>query len=511
MAVNERGLVVIGAQSTFFSIVNVRTMAVLEHGEYPVAVGEDIYATHRIEPATVDALVAALAAIRQVFADYGIKKVAIVGSHTFYEAQNAQFVRDQILSRTGDSVDPLTLSQESFYRTQAVLGKFPAFDAVTQKGAVLIDISSGSVELTAFDQGEFGFSRNLSLGPLRVFEVMSDLQRSVPNYVEVMRDYIDSRLVDFMRLLPPNARYPHMILMGSALSLFEHLIPTGETVAETDAAGFKLIYQEVTQASDQYLAEHYDLTATQAAQVLPTVLLIAQLIETLGGEKIWFSNLKLIDGLEVSTAVAAGTKVGTIDPEEEIRISARNLADRYQVDPAHRDATVLFAGQLFDRLRKLHGLGKRARLLLQIAAMVTDVGSYVDTHRHFEHSAYIIMASELVGLTQVEQRMVATIARYHSSATPQLDLSDMGEPDANRRLVIAKLTALLRVADSLDAARLQKIDKIRVSITPDRVLLTATAHDELALEQWTLARKGQFFAAVFGLPIEMKGKTSHGD
>lgn len=507
MAVSERGFVVIGAQFVFFSITDLRTLKEVERGSYPVATGEDIYATHEIEPETVDQLVVALQTIDRLMKDYGVRDVQVVGSHSFFEAENAQFIRDQLQSRTGLVVSTLTLSEESFYRTQAVLGKFPNFNQVTKDGTVLIDISSGSAELTAFADGDFGFSRNLSLGPLRVFEVMADLQRTVPNPVEVMRDFIDSRLADFMRLLPKNQHYPHVILMGSALSVFSALIPTGADTVEIDRDGFKLLYQEITHASDQYLSEQYDLTPTEIAQVLLTVLLVYRLIKSLNSDEIWISDLKLLDGLEVNAASEAGSKAVNIDSDHEILISARNLAERYMVDPKHRDFTVKYALQLFDRLKKLHGLGKRERLLLEIAATVTDVGAYVDTHKHYEHSDYIIQASELIGLTAAEQRMVATIARYHSSDTPQTDLSDLTELNANRRLVIAKLTALLRVADALDASRQQKIEKLRVSLQKDRVLLTVTASDDVELERWSLRTKGAFFAAVYGLPIELKGKT----
>ncbi|KRK70463.1 exopolyphosphatase [Lacticaseibacillus nasuensis] len=508
MAATEHGFVVIGAQSVGFSITNLRTLKELERGKYPVAIGEDIFAAHQILPETVDAIVAAFTAIQQLFADYGVKAITVSGSHSFFEAQNAQFVWDQLLSRTGWAVQPQTLAQESFYRTQAVFARFPHFSEITKTGTVLIDISSGSVELTAFTDGEFGFSRNLSLGPLRVYEVMSDLQRTVNNYVEVMQDYIDSRLLDFMRLLPHAEQYPNMILMGSALSLFETLIPTGERMVETDRDGFDLIYREVTHSSDQYLSEEYDLPINQVEQVLPTVLLLYRLVKTLNSQRIFISNLKLLDGLEADAAWGAGFRPVTLDPTKEIIQSAQNLADRYQVDVAHRDATVTFVLQLFDRLKKLHGLGKRERLLLQIAATINDIGSYVDTHKHYEHSDYIIRASELMGLTRTEQEMVATIARYHSSDLPQLNLGDLPEMGAARRLIIAKLSALLRVADSLDASRQQKITALRVSLRPDAVVLTATASDDIALERWTLQQKGKFFTAVFGLPIELKGRTS---
>lgn len=505
---SDRGFIVIGAQAIFFSITNLRTLKELERGHYPVAIGEDIFATHQIQPDTVDATVLALNTIRQLFNDYGVSDTTVVGSHSFFEADNAQFVWDQIVSRTGWQIQRATLSQEAFYRTQAVFARFPNFETITKKGTVLIDISSGSVELTAFTNGEFGFSRNLSLGPLRVFEVMSDIQASVPNYVEVMRDFIDSRLVDFMRLLPADVDYHNMIIMGSALSLLETLIPTGKTAVETDREGFDLLYHEVIHSSDQYLADTYELPMNQVSQVLPTVLLVYRLVKTLHASKIWVSNLKMLDGLEVNSALSAGYKPVALDPTQEIVISAQNLADRYQVDPKHRDATVTFALQLFDRLKKLHGLGKRERLLLQIAAIVNDIGSYVDTHKHYEHSDYIIRASELMGLNAIEQQMVATIARFHSSDSPQIDLGDLPLMSSARRLTIAKLSAILRVADSLDASRQQKIQSIRVSQKLDQIVLTATANDDVELERWTLKRKGQFFAAVFGLPIVLKGRLS---
>ncbi|MFD1433308.1 MULTISPECIES: Ppx/GppA phosphatase family protein [Lacticaseibacillus] len=504
---SEQGFIVIGAQNIFFSITNLRHLEEVERGQYPVPIGEDIFATKEIQPETVDTAVDALQAIFQLFRDYGVHHYDAVGSHSFFEAANAQFVVDQLYSRTGLMVAPQTLAQESFYRTQAVFARFPHFKEIIKDGTVLIDISSGSVELTAFRNGKFGFSRNLSIGPLRVFEVMSDVQATVPNYVDVLRDYIDSRLLDFMRLLPRDVHYTNVILMGSALSLFERLIPVGEATVETDREGFDLIYNEVTHASDQYLSDEYDLPMSQTSQVLPTVLLLYRLIKNLNSDKVWISNLNLLDGLEVDRAADKGFMHAGFDPDEEIVVSAQNLAERYRVDPKHRDATVQFSLQLFDRLKKLHGMGKRERLLLQIAATVNDVGSYIDTHHHFIHSEYIIQASELMGLTSTEQKMVATIARYHSSDQPQTDLSDLAELNSARRLTIAKLAALLRVADSLDASRQQKIESLRVSVKPDEVLLTATANDDVELERWTLARKGRFFAAVFGLPIELKGRT----
>lgn len=502
----EQGFIVIGAQTITFLVTNLKTLASIERGSYPIGVGEDIFATGQIENDTVETMMTVLTTIHRLFTDDGVSAFTVVGSHSFFEAANASFVTDQVMSRLGLQIERATTAQESFYRIQAMHVSFPDFATITQTKTVLVDISSGSVELMAFDHGEFGFSRNLSLGPLRVEELMGELAHSVGNEAAIMQDFIDSRLLDFLRL-QPSAGYPNVILMGSALSLFEALIPAGKPTVETDRAGFELLYHEAATVPAQALMRQYHMSAAQAAQVLPTMLLVNRLVHSLNAQRIFVAKLKLIDGLAVNTALVAGYNLDKVDPTKEILISAQNLAKRYQVDPLHQQATVTFALQLFDRLKKLHGLSKRERLLLQIAATVNDVGSFIDTHRHYAHSDYIISASALMGLTGTEQRMVATIAHFHSSDTPQLDLGDLVGFDTRQRLAIAKLSALLRVADSLDASRQQKIEKIRVSVQKEAVVLTATASKGVAFEQWTLTQKGAFFASVFGLAIQLKGKV----
>jgi exopolyphosphatase/guanosine-5'-triphosphate,3'-diphosphate pyrophosphatase len=183
------------------------------------------------------------------------------------------------------------------------------------------------------------------------------------------------------------------------------------------------------------------------------------------------------------------------------------LADHYRVNRKHQQFVVNFSRQLFDRLKKIHGMGKKERILLEIAAILDDVGSYVNNHNHTAHSDYIIQNSEVLGLSDVELKMVAAVARYHSSSTPSNELSRFDELPIQQRMTIAKLAAILRLADALDASRQQKIQSIRVSLKdPTKVVIQATANDDIELERWTFERKGEFFESVFGVQPELKGR-----
>ena len=59
------------------------------------------------------------------------------------------------------------------------------------------------------------------------------------------------------------------------------------------------------------------------------------------------------------------------------------------------------------------------RLLLQVAALLHDVGIYVSLRSHHKHTQYILAASQIFGLSDEETAIVANIARYHRGALPQ--------------------------------------------------------------------------------------------
>ena len=504
---SNQGLVVVESQGVAFSITNPKDLHKIETGTYPVPVGEEIFSSHLLSPLLTAALQDALLAVKQVFADYGVTDYATYGGQSFFEADNADFVRDQLFNRTGMWVHKLTVPEEAYHRTSAVMQNFPHFDKLSQDGTVLVNVGGGTVELIAFNNGTFSFARNLNLGPLRVFEDLKDVQRSADNYVDILREFIDSRLLDFLRLLPQKHDYKHMILMGSALRLVNPMWPKLDN-RRLKRNDFRGIVREVSRASDQYLSSMYGIDPDVVSQVLPTMTLLNQLVRKLDPDAIWISSLRLIDGLEVNQAIENGSHAVKFDPTEETVASALTLSNWYHVDEKHRDTTVTFALQLFDRLRKLHQLGKRERLLLETAALITDIGSYIDTHSHAKNSEYIINSSDIMGLSSRELTIVATIARYHTSATPQLDMSALKTFRGGDRLIVAKLSAILRVADSLDTSRRQKIDNISVSMRGNQVTITANTHENLELEKWTLGQKGRFFEAVFGMPVRLKGRNT---
>jgi len=167
------------------------------------------------------------------------------------------------------------------------------------------------------------------------------------------------------------------------------------------------------------------------------------------------------------------------EPEARERRSAllqgvKRLADAFDPEPGHSAQVTALALTLFDRLAGLHGFQGRPRLLLEIAAVLHDIGwSRTKNNGHHKHSRDMILEAELPGLTSRERNLCALIARYHNKAMPDKKRHrTFAELPKQDRGLVAWLAAILRVADGLDclhngAARIAEctVGKKRLTIS----------------------------------------------
>lgn len=64
---------------------------------------------------------------------------------------------------------------------------------------------------------------------------------------------------------------------------------------------------------------------------------------------------------------------------------------------------------------------------------------------------------------------------------------------------MAKLAAILRLADALDVSRKQKITGCRTVMKENQFRVIVTSREDLSLERWTFEKQSGFFEEVFGL------------
>ena len=186
---------------------------------------------------------------------------------------------------------------------------------------------------------------------------------------------------------------------------------------------------------------------------------------------------------------------------KQITAGALNLLRKYHGDEGHAQFVSDVSLKIFDALKNEIALDERARVLLQVAATLHDIGIFIRMENHHEHSAYIISNSEFFGLTQNEITIVSQIAKYHRGhSNPQDDDHFQMLPRASR-MTILKLTAIIRIADAIDRSHTQKFTELKIAKQRDSLLIYTGNKHNTVLERQALGEKGGMFESVFGYKV----------
>jgi exopolyphosphatase/guanosine-5'-triphosphate,3'-diphosphate pyrophosphatase len=187
--------------------------------------------------------------------------------------------------------------------------------------------------------------------------------------------------------------------------------------------------------------------------------------------------------------------------------AARALADRYDPDPEHAVQVCSTAEALFDATRGLHGLGREHRRLLTAAALMHDVGLATQPAQHHKGSRDLILETKLPGFTEEEVKILACTARYHRKAHPQPGHRVYGDLGDEARQVVAKLAAILRIADGLDRSHLGATTDLRLDQHGHTLCVYVRQKNPSPMDIWGAMRKRQLFEETFRVDVEILPET----
>jgi exopolyphosphatase / guanosine-5'-triphosphate,3'-diphosphate pyrophosphatase len=211
----------------------------------------------------------------------------------------------------------------------------------------------------------------------------------------------------------------------------------------------------------------------------------------------------MLDSLLLDVKVKLESTAATDLIARQIELAACALGRKYHFDEAHALHVWQLSRQLFDGLQEITHLPERARLLLGVAALLHDIGYYISFHSHERHSAYLITASEIMGLGPQDLERVAIVARYH-----RRDYGDMKSPELSHfppavRVELLKMSALLRLADALDDDNEQRVVQVRSELSGELLRLYAQTRsgdrEAFASIMQSFKTKANLFEEIFGI------------
>lgn len=461
--------------------------------------GSDTYAMGKISNEKMDELCRTLKDFSDIMKTYRVGSYKAYGTSAIRETQNTTIVQDQIAQRTGIRVELLSNSEQRFLDYKSVASKGESFRKIIEEKTAILDIGGGSIQLSLFDNDTLVSTQNLRLGVLRMQEYLNRFSVRSTRSEELIYEMAMARLGTYKRLYLKDREIRNLIVVDDYLSPWavrRHNGDSGKAVLERE--DFDRLFEMLHSQDPIQIARSMDIPEERIPLTFISAVLIKCIAQLMGAERIWLPGVTLCDGIAYEYGEKIRMFQGEHDFEKDIIASAFNINKRYMGSRARSEALDHITTTIFDSMKKVHGLGKRERLYLRLAAILHDCGKYISLVNTGETSFQIIMSTEIIGLSHQEREIVASVVRFNHSMFVY-DVERTGGLEREAFLVVAKLTAILRLASGLDRSHKQKLKGLRTALKEDQLVITVDTQEDITLEKGFVEANGEFFKEVFSV------------
>lgn len=495
----------IGASAIRLVVAETPPLRPIEQASRAVQLGKDTFTHGRLGAATIEAALKALEGFRRILDTYGVVRYRAVATSAVREASNRDTFLDRIRLRTGLEVEVIDGSEENRLTYLAVRDQLKSHEAWASTGTLLAAVGGGSADLSILRKGEPLHSGTYALGSIRMRQSLASWHGSHEQGVRLLRRHIHNVVDDIRRSMPLRAVTHLVALSGDARFAALHLLRNetdDESLLSVPRDAFLAFVDQLAGEDIETLVDGRHLPLAEAETLVPALLAYRELLTETQAQDVLVPDASLRTGLLIDLT-GPGEGEGE-DFGAQVVVSASSLGERYGFDAPHAKNVAALAVRLFDELRPEHGLGSREKLLLEVAALLHDIGIFVNVRGHHKHSQYLISVSEIFGLTREDLAVVGNVARYHRRALPQRSHVFYMALDSDSRVTVNKLAAILRFANALDADHLQKVRDVKVTFAADGLLVELDGSGDLTMERLAAGSRSDLLTEVFGRRVILR-------
>lgn len=465
-----------------------------------IDLGTDTFTTGKISYERVDELCRVLRDYAGIMKGYQVEEYKAYGTSAIRETENTMIVLDQIAQRTGIRIEVLSNSEQRFLDYKAIAAKGEEFNRVIEHGAAIVDIGGGSIQVSLFEKDTLVTTQNMRLGVLRLQDQIARLNIRPGQYETILDEMISAQLAVFKKLYLKDREIETVIVVDDYISTVVGKNVHGMEQNRIEAAAMELFLQKIKEKPHQEVARRLDMPEENIPLLFISAAMIYQIAQVMNAKLIWAPGATLCDGIAYEYGEKNGFLKSGHDFKQDIIACAQNISKRYMGSRRRSETLEQIALTIYDSMKKMHGLGKRERLLLQIATLLHDCGKYISLVNLGECSYNIIMSTEIIGLSHMEREIVANVVKYNHMEFDYYEaMGKEGTLDKQSYLTIVKLTAILKIANGLDRSHKQKFKDVKTTLKDQQLIITVDTSVDITLEKGLFQKRAEFFEEVYSV------------
>lgn len=503
--VERLGIIDLGSNTARLLIVEVSEngyFQIIDQLKEAPRLGEGMESEGFLKPQRIQATIKVLKMFRRLCDVHGIDKIIAVATAAVRRAKNQRSFLDEIAATCGIKFRVLSAEEEAIYVYRGVINTMDV-----PKG-IILEIGGGSTKIIYYNRRNLLNYETLPFGAITLTELFAAENLSPEKQAEKTEAFFTEQLekIEWLKNVDPETQ---LIGVGGS---FRNLCRMTKIMKKYP---LRTIHNYVVQDSD---FEHvYDLLksldldrkkkikglSSGRADILPAAFAAINAFKkymNLGDVVISGSGLRT--GLLFNYAMPLTIEKPVSDV---LNHSLNSLIEFYGCNRAHTEQTAMLAIQLFKQLRVLHKFPRQYIRILKIAAYLYESGKSVGFYNFEKHSAYIILNSNICGVSHRDLVMASFVAastgiddinvqewnRYHDILTDE-------DVDAVR-----KMGVMLRIANAFDRSMSCLVKGVNCDILGDSVIMKTELDGDANLELNSAMEIGSDFRKIFKKNLEI--------
>jgi len=475
----------------------------IEAERVPVRLGHNAFTRGELDAQTIDQAVAAFVHFRERFDAHGVSLYRAVATSAVRGASNRDVLLHRLYHEAGIELEVIEGEEEARLVRKATIAALGNTLPPGSLPRAILDLGGGSLEVN-LRAGASWRGYSLPVGTVRLLETFG-LDGAIGDAeAGMVRRYTATLMHTIGRGISGTG--VAAATGGNAEALAKIVGTTNDPMPSFELAALEKEMPAIVGASVEERMTKYGVKRDRAEVLGIAALVFATAARQLGIGKLVCPGVGVREAVLLELAETAREEQQRAEGahDKALLTAARAFANRVDHDTTHGEHVRVLARQLFHQLRDVHGVPDDKGVLLEVAALLHDIGEVVNVRGHHKHSEYMIRWGRIPGLDDTGRELVALMARTNrkDAARARQLIGDASLPK-DLRAQLRRLSGILRIADSLDYEHRSRVEQVVATRMGEAIVLDLVVRDGPSRDDAKLLRKADLLKEELGLDIRI--------
>ncbi len=496
----------IGSNSARLVLVNILDgghFVVFDELKETVRLGQDMDWDGFIKPQRLVEAKKTLSMFRRLCDANHVEKIFAYATAAIRRAKNAKGFLDDIAMTCGIKIKVLTEEEQCQLIYQGVV------NSIDIPKGLIMEMGGSSTNLIYYNRKNIVHSVSLPIGAVTLTDMFKNQADAPEERARKMEEYVMGELekVPWLAQIEPETQF---IGVGGAfrnLGRISRMIKKYNFAQthnyEIDVKEFEAIYKQIRKLDLDSTMKIKGLSSGRA-DIFPSALAIMScVLSSQKHQKITISGCGLREGVMFRYACPSIMEKPLPDV---LGHSIETQIKYFDINAEHAQHVYDLSMLLYKQLKVLHKMPRMYLKVLRVAAYLHDAGMRIKYYNHHLHSYYMILNSNLYGISHRELICAAFVASGHRKSS-DIDVNELAkykgiltQEDVD---AIRKLSVILSISESLDRSMSGVVTGLSCDVLGDSVIVKTESEGDCALEVKDALSMASEFQAAYGKRLEL--------